>query len=65
MWLLELGMRYIDGYPYYPILDMMVIFIAILICVCLYYRYENRKQKEKIEELENLVDYYYHEDLLK
>lgn len=64
MWF-EIGMRYIDGLPYYPIFDVLAIVFFAVVMIAIVQTYECRKQRERIEELENLVDYYYNEDLIK
>lgn len=64
MWF-EIGMRYIDGLPYYPIFDVMLVVFGLLMVATIVLANAYRKQKEQIEELQNLVDYYYNEDLIK
>ncbi len=65
MWF-EIGMRYIDGLPYYPIFDVMLVVFGLLMVATIVLVNAYRKQKEQIEELQNLVDYYYYnENLIK
>lgn len=62
MWY-EIGMKYIDGLPYYPVFDTIIVVICALVLVTCMLMFKCREQKEKIDELQNLVDYYYYETL--
>lgn len=45
--------------------NTMLVVIVLLTLACAYAFYRMNKQKTRIEELENLVEYYYNEDLIK
>lgn len=45
--------------------NTMLVVVVLLTLACVYAFYRMNKQKTRIEELENLVEYYYNEDLIK
>lgn len=45
--------------------NTMLVIVVLLTLACAYAFYRMNKQKTRIEELENLVEYYYNEDLIK
>lgn len=45
--------------------NTMLVVVVLLTLACAYAFYRMNKQKTRIEELENLVEYYYNEDLIK
>lgn len=58
---------FIDGQGYLPgyVTSWMALIIAALGAVCVHLAIANHEKNQKINELQNLVDYYYYEDLIK
>lgn len=58
---------FIDGQGYLPgyVTSWMALIIAVLGAVCVHLAIANHEKSQKINELQNLVDYYYYEDLIK
>ena len=58
---------FIDGQGYLPgyVTSWMALIIAVLGAVCVHLTIANHEKNQKINELQNLVDYYYYEDLIK
>lgn len=58
---------FIDGQGYLPgyVTSWMALIIAVLGAVCVHLAIANHEKNQKINELQNLVDYYYYEDLIK
>lgn len=58
---------FIDGQGYLPgyVTSWMALIIAVLGAVCVHIAIANHEKNQKINELQNLVDYYYYEDLIK
>lgn len=58
---------FIDGQGYLPgyVTSWMALIIAVLGAVYVHLAIANHEKNQKINELQNLVDYYYYEDLIK
>lgn len=58
---------FIDGQGYLPgyVTSWMALIIAVLGAVCVHLAIANHEKNQKINELQNLVDYYYYENLIK
>lgn len=62
----EIGEKIIDGYPYYPMIDLMIAAITILVFALIGMWIVYKEEKAKNNKLLDILDYYYHnEDLNK